>query len=146
MQMLASLHAIDVSGDDHVVLDDEGGAAMQNSKTRFVEPALALLALRASMNQGEGGERFAGGESGVRATSASSGGGNYLGRGVGGVIGFGLIGAGLSQVSRPLGIAFGVLGAARSVYKNILGKGQELRFQADTPIQLRLAPGPQSAQ
>jgi hypothetical protein len=146
MQMLASLHAIDVSGDDHVVLDDEGGAAMQNSKTRFVEPALALLALRASMNQGEGGEGFAGGESGVRATSASSGGGNYLARGVGGVIGFGLIGAGLSQVSRPLGIAFGVLGAARSVYKNILGKGQELRFQADTPIQLQLAPGPQSAQ
>ena len=145
-QMLASLHAIDVSGDDHVVLDDEGGAAMQNSKTRFVEPALALLAVRASMNQGEGGERFAGGESGVRATSASSGGGNYLARGVGGVIGFGLIGAGLSQVSRPLGIAFGVLGAARSVYKNILGKGQELRFQADTPIQLQLAPGPQSAQ
>jgi hypothetical protein len=146
MQMLASLHAIDVSGDDHVVLDDEGGAAMQNSKTRFVEPALALLALRASMNQGEGGERFAGGESGIRATSASSGGGNYLARGVGGVIGFGLIGAVLSQVSRPLGIAFGVLGAARSVYKNILGTGQELRFEADTPIQLQLAPGPQSAQ
>jgi len=145
MQMLASLHAIDVSGDDHVVLDDEGGAAMQNSKTRFVEPALALLALRASMNQGEGGERFAGGESGVRATAASSGGGNYLARGVSGVIGFGLIGVGLSQVSRPLGIAFGVLGASRSVYKNILGKGQELRFQADTPIQLQLAPGRQSA-
>jgi hypothetical protein len=145
MQMLASLHAIDVSGDDHVVLDDEGGAAMQNSKTRFVEPALALLALRASMNQGEGGERFAGGESGVRATSASGGGGHYLARGVGGVIGFGAIGAGLSQVSRPLGIAFGVVGAARSVYKNILGKGQELRFQTDTPIQLQLAPGPQSA-
>jgi hypothetical protein len=145
-QMLASLHAIDVSGDDHVVLDDEGGAAMQNSKTRFVEPALALLALRASMNQGEGGEHFAGGESGIRATSASSGGGNYLARGVGGVIGFGLIGAALSQVSRPLGIAFGAIGAARSVYKNILGKGQELRFQADTPIQLQLAPGPQAAQ
>ena len=145
-QMLASLHAIDVSGDDHVVLDDEGGAAMQNSKTRFVEPALALLALRASMNQGEGGEHFAGGESGIRATSASTGGGNYLARGVGGVIGFGLLGAGLSQISRPLGIAFGVLGAARSVYKNILGKGQELRFQADTPIQLQLAPGPQAAQ
>jgi hypothetical protein len=96
------------------------------------------------MNQDEGGERFACGESGVRATSASSGGGNYFARGVG-VIGFGLIGAGLSQVSRPLGIAFGVPGAARSVYKNILGKGQELRFQPDTPIQLQLAPGPQAA-
>ena len=146
LQMLASLHAIDVSGDDHIVLDDEGGAAMQNSKTRFVEPALALLALRASMNQGEGGERFGGGESGVRATGASTGSGNYFARGVSGLIGFGAIGVGLSQISRPLGIAFGVWGAARSVYKNILGKGQELRFEADTPIQLQLAPGPQTAQ
>ena len=58
---------------------------------------------------------------------------------------FGAIGVALSQVSRPLGIAFGAIGAARSVYKNILGKGQELRFQADTPIQLQLAPGPQAA-
>jgi len=39
VQMLASLHAIEVSGDDHVVLDDEGGAAMQNTQSRFVEPA-----------------------------------------------------------------------------------------------------------
>src|SRR5262245_4978936 len=146
VQMLASLHAIDVSGDDHVVLDDEGGAAMQNTKSRFVEPALALLALRASMNQGEGGERFEGGASGVRATSASTGGGRYLARGVSGLIGFGAIGVALGQISRPLGIGFGVLGAARSMYKNILGKGQELRFQADTPIQLQLAPGPQTIQ
>jgi len=107
---------------------------------------LALLALRASMNQGEGGERFEGGASGVRATSASTGGGRYLARGVSGLIGFGAIGVALGQISRPLGIGFGVLGAARSIYKNILGKGQELRFQADTPIQLQLAPGPQTIQ
>jgi len=138
--MLAALHAVDVSADDHVALDDEGGAAVKNSKTRFIEPALALLALRASMEQGEG-RGFDGGPAAARPTAVSAGGGNNLARGVGGLIGFGAIGFVLGQVSRPLGIAFGVVGAARSVYRNILGPGQELRFPADTPIQVQLAPG-----
>jgi hypothetical protein len=140
--LLASLHAIDVSDDDGVVLDDEGGAGVANDKSRFVTPALAMLALRASLRQGEGG----GFESGAvnaraRTTSASAGGGSLVGRGVGGLIGFGLIGAGLSQISQPLGVAFGVVGLARSVYTNVFGKGRELHFQADTPIQVQLAPG-----
>jgi len=138
--MLAALHAVDVNADDHVALDDEGGAAVKNSKTRFIEPALALLALRASMEQGEG-RGFDGGPAAARPTAVSAGGGNNLARGVGGLIGFGAIGFVLGQVSRPLGIAFGVVGAARSLYRNILGPGQELRFPADTPIQVQLAPG-----
>jgi hypothetical protein len=138
--MLAALHAVDVNADDHVALDDEGGAAVQNSKTRFVEPALALLALRASTDQGEG-RGFDGGATSARPAALSAGGGNSFGRGVGGLIGFGAIGFVLGRVSRPLGIAFGVAGAARSVYTNILGPGQELRFPADTPIQVQLAPG-----
>jgi len=140
--LLASLHSIDVSQDDRVVLDDEGGAAVTNSKARFVTPALAILAMRASLEQGEG-RGFESGASGVdaRTTSASVGSGNLTGRGLGGLLGFGLIGAGLSQVSRPLGIAFGIVGVARRVYTNVLGKGQEVRFQAETPIQVQLAPG-----
>ena len=138
--MLASLHAVDVDADAGVALDDEGGAAVKNSKTRFIEPALALLALRASLDQGEG-RGFEGGATTARPTSVSAGGGNNFARGVGGLIGFGALGVVLGQVSKPLGIAFGVVGAARSVYRNILGKGQEVRFPADTPIQVQLAPG-----
>jgi len=41
--LLGSLHAIDVDADQRIALDDEGGAAVQDSKARFVEPALALL-------------------------------------------------------------------------------------------------------
>lgn len=52
-RLLASLHSIDVSGDDHVVIDEEGGAAVTNSKSRFVAPALAMLAMRASLEQGK---------------------------------------------------------------------------------------------
>ena len=40
-----------------------------------------------------------------------------------------------------LGVAFGFVGLARSVYTNVFGKGRELHFQADTPIQVQLAPG-----
>ena len=140
--LLASLHAIDVSGDDHVALDEEGGAAVKNSNSRFVAPALAILAMRASAEQGEG-RGFETGTANVsaRATSASAGGGNFAARAVGGAIGFGLIGVGLSQVSRPLGVAFGIAGAARSIYTNVFGRGRELHFQADTPIQVQLAPG-----
>ena len=144
--LLASLHAIDVDENDRVVLDDEGGAGVTNSKTRFVTPALAILAMRASVEQGEG-RGFEGGAvpgAGARATSATAGQGpgNLVGRGVGGMIGFGVIGIGLSQISRPLGFALAAYGAARSVYSNFIGPGQNVHFQADTPIQVQLAPGP----
>jgi len=57
-------------------------------------------------------------------------------------MGMGLVGAAVSQITRPVGIAMGVYGAVRTVYTNVLGKGRELTFPADTPIQVRLAPGP----
>jgi hypothetical protein len=140
--LLASLHAVDVSDDDGVVLDDEGGAGVANDKSRFVTPALAMLALRAAVRQGEGGGFENGAVSAeAHTTSAAAGAGSLAGRGLGGLIGFGLIGAGLSQVSQPLGMAFGFVGLARSVYTNVFGKGRELHFQADTPIQVQLAPG-----
>jgi len=43
-------------------------------------------------------------------------------------------------VSRPLGVAFGAVGAARTFYTNVFGKGRELHFAADTPIEVQLAP------
>ena len=141
--LLASLHAADVDGDAAIALDDEGGAAVKNSKTRFVEPAIALLALRSSFDRGEGGG-FEGAPGNVRTTSVSSRAGGGFARGIGGLIGFGAIGFVVGRVSQPAGIALGLLGTARTVYTNILGKGQEVRFPADTPIEVQLAPGPGS--
>ncbi len=139
--LLAALHAVDVSGEDAVVLDDEGGAAVTNSKTRFVAPALALLALRGSFEQGEGRGLETPGTAGVRTTSASVRAGNPAARSLGGFFGFGLIGIAVARVSPPVGVALGVVGAVRTVYTNILGKGQEVHFSADTPIEVKLAPG-----
>jgi hypothetical protein len=135
--LLGALHAIDASGDDRVAVDDEGGATVENSKTRFIAPALSLLSLHASM-EGDG-HHFADPDGDGSIKTAGSGVG---GRGVGGFIGMGLVGAAVSQITRPVGIAMGVYGAVRTIYTNVLGKGREVTFPADTPIQVRLAPGP----
>jgi type IV secretory pathway VirB10-like protein len=134
--LLGALHAIDASRDDRVAVDDEGGAAVENSKTRFIAPALAILSLQASL-EGDG-HSFADPDGDGSIKTAGSGVGS---RGVGGFISMGLIGAAVSQITRPEGIAMGVYGAARTIYSNVLGKGQEVIIPADTPIQVRLAPG-----
>jgi hypothetical protein len=135
--LLGALHAIDASGDDRVAVDDEGGATLDNSKTRFIAPVLSILSLHASLEND--GHRFADPDGDGSIKTAGSGAGS---RGVGGFIGVGLAGAAVSQITRPLGIALGAYGAVRTVYMNVLGKGREVTFPTDTPIQVRLAPGP----
>jgi type IV secretory pathway VirB10-like protein len=135
--LLGALHAIDASDDDHVAVDDEGGATLENSKTRFIAPVLSLITLHASMEHD--GHGFADPDGDGSIKTAGSGAGS---RGVGGFVGMGLIGAAVSQITRPVGIALGAYGAVRTMYTNVLGKGREVTFPADTPIQVRLAPGP----
>lgn len=139
--LLASLYAVQ-SGNDGLAVDEEGGATITNSKSRFVMPALAVLALHASAGHEqhhEGTFGPSGGEPIATATTASGGVGS---RGLGGFFGFGLIGVGLSQISRPVALVFGVVGVARTTYSNVFGKGQEVSFPVSTPVQLQLAPGP----
>ncbi len=137
MPLLGALHAVDASEDERVAVDDEGGATLENSKTRFIAPALAILSLRASINRD--GQEYKDPDGDGSIKNAGTGGGS---RAVGGFIGMGLVGAAVSQITRPIGIAMGVYGAVRTVYTNVLAKGREVTFPADTPIQVRLAPGP----
>jgi hypothetical protein len=132
--MLASLSSVEVSGDASVTIDDEGGTTVKNPKTRFIAPALAVLALRANMDQHEhldpdgDGHIIHSGSPGARTT--------------GGFFGLGLLGVAVSHLSRPLGVGLSIVGASRTMYKNVLGKGQEVEFPEGTMMQLRLAPGP----
>ena len=135
--LLGALHSIDAGGDDRVAVDDEGGATLENSNTRFIAPALSLLSVRGSF-RGDG-HSYADPDGDGSIRTAGSGVGS---RGVGGFIGMGLVGAAVSQITRPVGIALGIYGAVRTTYANLLGKGREVTFAADTPIQVRLAPGP----
>jgi hypothetical protein len=133
----ASLHAVQASGDDRVAIDEEGGASLTNSKTRFIAPTLAILALRANLDEHDhldpdgDGHVIQEGSPGALST--------------GGFIGFGLLGIPLSLIARPVGVALSAMGAARTVYTNVLGKGREVQFPAHTLIQLQLAPGPSTA-
>ena len=73
-------------------------------------------------------------------TEPVSGNPNLVGRGVAGWFGFSLVGTVMGQFSRPVAVAFGVYGAVRTTYSNIVTKGHEVAFPADTQIQVQLAP------
>jgi hypothetical protein len=120
------------------VIDEEGGAAITNPKTRFIAPGLAILALRGSLHHE--GDTDSGDVGGTGLAETRSG--NPGGQGVGGFFGFGLIGAVVGRFSRPFGVAFAAVGVARTVYASLVAKGKEVSFPANTPIQLQLAPGP----
>lgn len=133
--LLGELHSVDANADDHVAVDEEGGTTLENSKTRFIAPALSLLALTASVRRDGERRPDPDGDGTYRSE------GNGVGaRGVGGLIGMSAIGSVTSMIARPFGIAITAYGAARSVYSNVLAKGREVTFAADTPIQVRLAP------
>jgi hypothetical protein len=132
--LLASLQSAHTSDEDHMVLDDEGGAKLENSKTRFIAPALALLALRGNLDRHDhldpDGDGHVIHSDNPAAVSA------------GGFFGLGLLGIPLSHMAPPVGLGLSIFGAAKTVYSNILAKGREVQFPAETPIQLQLAPGP----
>jgi hypothetical protein len=136
--LLASLHSVHASDDDKLAIDEEGGAKPTNSKARFIAPTLAVLALRANL---EDHEHLDPDGDGHMIHSSSPG-----AQSVGGAIGFGLAGIPLSLAWKPVGIALSAVGAARTVYSNIFSKGRELTFPADTVMELQLAPGPSRPQ
>lgn len=136
--LVAALHGVETSADERLALDDEGGTKLSDPKTRLIAPALALLALRANADHDH--HRFDNDADDTQVGSIGVHSGNAASRGVGGFLGLSVLGFGLSQVSRPVGLALSAFGAARTVYANILGKGRDVHFAADTAMQLRLAP------
>ena len=66
---------------------------------------------------------------------------NVVGNGLKGFSGFGLLGVGLAFISPTAAVAFGAFGLARAVYSSVLGKGQDVVFPINTPIQMQLSPG-----
>ncbi|HXB54617.1 MAG TPA: carboxypeptidase regulatory-like domain-containing protein [Vicinamibacteria bacterium] len=133
-KLLASLVTAELGQDQHLTIDEEGGTSVPNSKSRFISPAVSLLALRATLDHDRGDRDDVGdATAGVQQ-------GNAGGRGVGGFMGLGFLGAGLGQISRPVAVALGILGLVRSGYSALLGKGREVVIPARTPIQLQLSP------
>lgn len=134
--LLATLYAADVGRDQHVVIDEEGGTRVTNPKSRFLAPALSGAALIVPLDRTEISDEALG----ALTTEA-----NVLGYGARGFTGFGLLGVGIAVVSRPAALAFGAFGLARSLYVSLLGKGSDVVFPENTPMQIQLSPGTASA-
>ena len=134
--LLASLHSAETGRGARLSVDDEGGATITNTKTRFIAPALSAAAVGASMVRESVYDpveaQFSSG-----ATEASS-----LGTGASGFTALGVLGLGVSQAYRPAGVVLGFVGLARNVYGSVFGKGREVSFRAGTRIQVQLASEP----
>jgi hypothetical protein len=137
--LLASLYSVQVADTSAVDVDEEGGMRARDSNTRFIAPVLAVLALRASTHR----ERRRA-DNDADDSLAPPAAGNPGSRGVGGFFGWGLAGAALGQVWRPVGVALAAVGAARTLYGSVFAKGREVTFPGGTVIQIQLAPGPAS--
>jgi hypothetical protein len=125
---LATLAGAEGSGTAPIKVDSEGGVQAQESKTRFLAPAIALL-LASKAGDTDADRHGAAGATGSNA--------NVAGRTLGGGLGFGLVGTALSQSSPFVGMAFGYYGLAWSVYSNVLAKGGEVQFDKNAMMDIR---------
>jgi hypothetical protein len=127
MTTQGTLLAAEGSGNAPVGVDNEGGVKAKESKTRFLAPVVSLmLASRAADN-----------DAGHHATAGGHGEANVSGRTLGGSLGFGLLGAAISQTSKYVGMAFGYYGLAWSVYSSVLARGGEVQFDKNAMMDVR---------
>jgi hypothetical protein len=137
-----SLRAVVVPRQANLKLSAEGGAKPKSSKTRFLMPALALslAAVAATPDR----DALKGAQAGA-AVPAQGGG---LGAIAAGGWGLGLIGsvAALAAQSRWVSAVLGFYSAAGAVYSNLIARGHDVEFPANTPMEIRLGnhhrPGP----
>jgi hypothetical protein len=115
----AGISGLSVRRGSHIGIDEEGGPRVEESKTRFLGPALsvALVAAANSQEQEHGTvENHAGAQ-----TAA-------------GAVGFALVGAIIGRTSHIGALAMGSLGAARSVYSQFFGKGIDIQLPSNTAL------------
>jgi hypothetical protein len=110
-------------------IDSEGVAHVANSKMRFLSPAISAVSLSQGFNASAN-------SFGSAMTGAFEG--NLLKKVVGAEPGFGLPAGIAGRMIPPVGIGLGAFSAGRSVFFNILGRGQEVRFPVGTPMEIRL--------
>lgn len=114
-------------------IDQDGATRIQESKKRFIAPAIAFATAGHSI--GASGDAFG------KAMYSSYLGklfGGFVGRGSGLSSGVGLPANISGAMFPPLGIGLHFFSAARSIYSNFLARGQDIVFPADTSMQIRL--------
>jgi hypothetical protein len=124
----ATLDAAEGSGTAEVKVDPEGGVQAKESRTRLLAPLAALLIARSAADNDAGHHH---------AEGTGGGDGNIGGRTLGGSLGFGMVGAAVSQSSKWVGTAFGYYGLAWSVYKNVVARGGEVQFDKNAMMDIK---------
>ena len=108
---------------------NENGAKIVESKTRFIGPAWSFIKMERAF-----------GATSHSFDSALLGGyrSKFLNQVVGHESSFGLPGSITGAMVPPVAIGLGIFGAARSVYSNFIGPGQDIRLPANTLMQIQL--------
>jgi hypothetical protein len=124
----ANLQAAENTGKAPLKIDGEGGVQANESKTRFLAAAAAVMVARRAGDN----EEIRNGSRQIIGQSQNVG-----GRTIGGGFGFGLLGAGIAQSSRYVGTAFGYYGMAWALYSTVIARGSEVQFGKDAKIDIR---------
>jgi hypothetical protein len=132
MKTTAILEGAEGSGKAPVKVDSEGGVKAQESKTRFLAPIISAVLAAKSADNERHHDHDADDVNGMgRANS------NIGGRTLGGGLGLGLLGAGISQSSKYVGMAFGYYGLGWSVYTNVIARGSEVQFDKNAMMDIK---------
>ncbi len=118
-------------GNGTVKVDEEGTVRATESKTRFLNTALALLITQRSGDTDAGRNHVGTGQSS-----------NVGGRTVGGGMGLGLLGTGLAQISPNVGAALGYYGLAWSVFSTVVARGAEVQFGRNASVDIGFSERP----
>jgi hypothetical protein len=120
----AGISGLSVRRGSHIGLDEEGVPRVEESKTRFLGPALSVALVAAANSQEQEHGRV---ENQTGAQTSA------------GAFGFALVGAVVGRTSHVGALALGSLGAARSVYSQFLGKGSDIQLPANTALTVQFS-------
>ncbi len=124
----ASLEGVEVSGNEHLALDSEGGAQVTTPKKNYLGMGLQVALAASSVGGGdhERGHVDSGGDPGGGAANGASG--------------FRFLGAiaGAFAHNRAVASGFGVYGATMSVYSHLLARGHDVIYPKDMAMVIGL--------
>lgn len=128
-EIQATLEGLEVTKDENLTLDSEGGAQVKAPKTRYLTTGIAVMLAATSSTPDEDNGGVHGGVSG------GAGGGA-----VNGASGFKLVGTlvGVLARSQVVTAGLGAYGAARSVYSHFLARGRDVVYPKDMSMLLAL--------
>jgi len=115
------------SSESQLKVDKEGGVQANDSNTRFLGTAAALLITRAATDN----DPIRNSSGAITGTSSNIG-----GRTLGGGMGFGLFGTIAAQTSRNVGTALTYYGLAWSIYLTVVARGSEVQFDRNSVVDI----------